>query len=251
MEKQALVVGINYTGTPSALSGCINDANAMGEKLTAKGYKCEIMTDGVIQGSPHGLPTRKGILQAFLDLILSGKQELFFHYSGHGSQVVDENGDERDGMDETIVPLDYTTNGMITDDELRGIICCLRNQRLVMVLDCCHSGTGMDGPYNLYKSYVGNNYFMYKDPSKTETVGEVVMISGCLDNQTSADAYISGKYQGALTNSLLKFMEIENLSWSGLVENVRKDLKDNGYEQIPNLTSGRWIDVNNSGMFRT
>jgi hypothetical protein len=43
---------------------------------------------------------------------------LFFHYSGHGSQVRDSNGDEADGYDEVIFPLDYAQTGTIIDDEL-------------------------------------------------------------------------------------------------------------------------------------
>ena len=41
---------------------------------------------------------------------------LFFHYSGHGGQQADKDGDEADGKDETLVPLDYQTAGQITDD---------------------------------------------------------------------------------------------------------------------------------------
>jgi hypothetical protein len=43
---------------------------------------------------------------------------LFFHYSGHGSQVVDHSGDEEDGLDETICPVDFKSAGQIIDDEV-------------------------------------------------------------------------------------------------------------------------------------
>ena len=238
----ALVIGINYTGGSNPLNGCVNDAVNMVAMLQRRGYNCTVMTDTVIQTAP--LPTRSGILKALLDLILSGENRLFFHYSGHGSQVRDVNYDEADGMDETLVPLDYETNGMITDDELRGILCCLRaNQKLVMVLDCCHSGTGIDAPYTLYKSYVGSNYTMQRDPSRAETSGQVIMLSGCMDNQTSADAYINGNYQGALSASFLKFIN-EAHTWSNLIQKIRSELKAGGYEQFPNLSSGKPLDVN-------
>jgi hypothetical protein len=241
---RALIVGINYTGKKGQLNGCVNDAKNMALLLKSKNYDCEVMTDDVVQTSAHGLPTRNNILKALLELILTGQKELFFHYSGHGSQVADENGDERDGKDETLVPLDYETNGMITDDELRGILCCLRSdQRLIMVLDCCHSGTGIDAAYNLYKSYVGNNYLMFKDDSKTETSGQVIMISGCLDHQTSADAYISGTYQGALSATIQKYISEPGMNWIALVKNTREDLRRGGYSQYPNLTSGRKLDL--------
>lgn len=44
----------------------------------------------------------------------------FFHYSGHGGQVKDEDGDDEDGFDETIMPIDFTTKGQIIDDELHA-----------------------------------------------------------------------------------------------------------------------------------
>jgi hypothetical protein len=54
-----------------------------------------------------------------LKLIGISNDLLFFSYSGHGSQVVDKNGDETDSRDEVILPLDFN---VITDDELNTII---------------------------------------------------------------------------------------------------------------------------------
>jgi hypothetical protein len=47
---------------------------------------------------------------------------LFIHYSGHGGRTRDLDGDELDGWDEVIFPVDYKTSGIITDDV---IISCL------------------------------------------------------------------------------------------------------------------------------
>lgn len=48
---------------------------------------------------------------------------------GHGGSVRDTNGDEADNMDETIVPMDYTSAGQITDDvilkEVRVCVWCV------------------------------------------------------------------------------------------------------------------------------
>jgi hypothetical protein len=41
---------------------------------------------------------------------------LFFHFSGHGGQTEDLDGDEDDGLDETIYPVDFKQAGMIVDD---------------------------------------------------------------------------------------------------------------------------------------
>ena len=47
---------------------------------------------------------------------------LFLLYSGHGSQIQDETGDEADHMDEIIIPVDYNTGGIIKDDELKTLL---------------------------------------------------------------------------------------------------------------------------------
>ena len=73
---------------------------------------------------------------------------VYIHYSGHGSQVEDLNGDEPDDqLDETIVPQDGRTEGVpdITDDELEAILSQLKTSQAVVVLDSCHSGTATRG----------------------------------------------------------------------------------------------------------
>ena len=47
---------------------------------------------------------------------------LFLHYSGHGGQTFDMNGDEEDGQDEFICPVDHKTAGNIVDDELKALL---------------------------------------------------------------------------------------------------------------------------------
>ena len=57
--------------------------------------------------------------------LVSGAQpndSLFFLYSGHGSKKRDKDGDEVDGYDETICPLDYKSAGHIDDDEMNRIL---------------------------------------------------------------------------------------------------------------------------------
>lgn len=72
-----------------------------------------------------------------------------FHYSGHGSQVEDLDGDEVDGNDECIMPVDYKTKGVILDDEINDTIVrpLPRGATLHATFDSCHSGTILDLPY--------------------------------------------------------------------------------------------------------
>ena len=68
------------------------------------------------------------------------------YYSGHGSKIPDDNGDESDGKDETFVPSDYGRNGkrnsdMLRDDEVADALKRISDRRVVFIADSCHSGT--------------------------------------------------------------------------------------------------------------
>jgi len=74
---------------------------------------------------------------------------LFFHFSGHGGQTKDLDGDEEDGFDEVIYPLDFETNGHIVDDEMHDIMvkALPPGCRMTAIFDSCHSGSALDLPY--------------------------------------------------------------------------------------------------------
>jgi len=67
-------------------------------------------------------------------------RSLFFHYSGHGGSVRDQNGDEADEMDETILPIDHERAGQIIDDEIHEVMVrpLQKGVRLTAVFDSCH-----------------------------------------------------------------------------------------------------------------
>lgn len=241
MTRKALLVGINYRGSSAELNGCINDVNSVKAFLLTKGYSERNIT--VMTDDTATKPTRANILKALMELLTSGASRLYFHYSGHGSYTYDYSGDEKDRRDETLVPLDYRSAGLITDDELRGVLECIQtNQKLFCVLDCCHSGTGMDLAYGLYERYTGGSLRLVKDSNYSRTKGSVIMCSGCLDKQYSSDAFIGQKYQGAMTWGFLQAVK-EARTWEQLIHKIRALLKQHGYSQVPNLTSGRHISL--------
>ena len=151
---KGLLVGINYRGTSNQLGGCINDAQAM-KKLITSSYPdaiLELMTDDTREQ-----PTRDNILRKLKQLVVDAVAGdiLIFDYSGHGSQVPDIHGDEEDGLDETICPIDFMKKRMInykgrrlvvdsqiTDDEINEIISDVpHGAKFLMLADSCHSGT--------------------------------------------------------------------------------------------------------------
>lgn len=97
---------------------------------------------------PYRIPTKHNMRMALYWLVQGCQpgDSLLFHYSGHGSQQRNYNGDEVDGFDETICPLDFETQGMIVDDEINATIVRPLPQgvKLHAIIDACHSGTILD-----------------------------------------------------------------------------------------------------------
>jgi hypothetical protein len=152
-KKKALCIGINYIGQQAALRGCINDARNIERFLCERfGYKREdivVLTDD--QQDPRSIPTRSNMIKA-MQWLVTGAQpndSLFFHYSGHGGQTKDMDGDEADGYDEVIYPVDFKKAGHIVDDEMHDIMVkpLLPGCRLTAIYDSCHSGSALDLPY--------------------------------------------------------------------------------------------------------
>ncbi len=193
-SKYALLVGCNYIGTDYELNGCINDAIMLRKYLIEKrGYSPENITMLRDDNELFSKPTKQNIVDGLNNLIKKANddnttKEIFFAFSGHGTYIKDTNKDERDGKDEVVYTLD---DKYLVDDELRTILLKLdKTVTMYAIMDCCHSGTIVDLPY-VYTISGGkvilseNNSTQYKS-----FLGKkICMISGCLDNQTSADAY--------------------------------------------------------------
>ena len=91
------------------------------------------------------------ILNAYRNLVRESKpgDTAFCHYSGHGGSVKDYSGDEEDGFDETLIPVDFQRSGQIIDDDLFKELVRPMSTGVLMtcLMDCCHSGTVLDLPY--------------------------------------------------------------------------------------------------------
>lgn len=171
-RRKALLVGINYFGQRGQLRGCINDVRNMSQYLVEHfGYKREdmvILTDD--QQNPMSQPTKQNILRAMHWLVKDARpnDSLFFHYSGHGGQTKDLDGDEEDGYDEVIYPVDFRQVGHITDDEMHRILVrpLQSGVRLTAIFDSCHSGTALDLPY------IYSTQGMLKEPNLAKEAGQ-------------------------------------------------------------------------------
>ena len=144
--KKALLVGINrYPDPANELKGCVNDVRQMADTLKS-GYGF-LPGDGNMRILTDARATTGAILDglAWLTAGASPGDSLVFHYSGHGSQVPDKHGDETtDRLDEILCPYDLDWDHPLTDDDLAAACANVpQGVLLTVILDCCHSGTGL------------------------------------------------------------------------------------------------------------
>ena len=123
MAKKAVLIGINYPGTKAELRGCVNDVRRMYKCLVERyGFAEEDITVLIDTDDSYTKPTGKIIRKALADLVGSADSGdvLVVHYSGHGTRLPAETGEDDDtGYDECIVPCDMN---LITGELLSFVI---------------------------------------------------------------------------------------------------------------------------------
>lgn len=246
MKSKAVLFGINYIHTPSArLRGCANDVKNMSEflKNTAKYDVVEMYTD---EQNYQSVSARHIVHSIYSLAVQSHRHKLekaWIHFSGHGSQVYDRNRDEKDGKDECILPSDFKTVGVITDDRIRQLLDMFwEGTKVVCIFDCCHSGTIGDLTYK----YEVNGAHSIQN-TKRKCKANIIMLSGCRDNQTSADAYnVNNKFMfsGAMTSCMLLALKNHpnKPKVLDIVSDLRSFLKSKRFSQVPQLTSSFIVD---------
>ena len=212
--KRALLIGINKYQAVPKLQGSINDIETMRQiLLTRWGFPEKYIV--VVKDEAA---TRAGILAALEQLVKeAGPQDtVYFHYSGHGSQVEDLNGDEEDGLDETIVPQDGRSGDVrdITDDELDAVFARLRARNALIVLDSCNSGTAtrsLDIRTRSIPQDTRVDIYRKADQASVKTRAVVpvvtsryVVMSGAASNQEALDGPVDGRYHGFFTFALAR-----------------------------------------------
>lgn len=270
--KKALLVGINkYAMVGNDLAGCVNDVLDMRDVLIKyRGFAVEDIR--VVTDERATLGNIFDRLKWLTEGATSG-DSLVFHFSGHGSQVRDRNGDElKDGMDEILCPHDMDWDGIfISDDDLQDAFSKLpQGVTLDVILDSCHSGTATragcfcsDRPFKAkYLSPPADiacrgegpkpkrGLFswilsMFDSPviedSKPIITMNHALFAGCQDKQYSADAQIGGAPHGAFTYYFCEAIRKVggNISRNILKNEVKEALDKNGFEQIPQLEAPR------------
>lgn len=242
LTRKALLVGINYIGTSSELSGCINDVLAVRDQYLKNNVKPENIV--LLTDFTPVKPSKQNIISELKKLVSSQNCILYFHYSGHGSNIKDKNSEEADGRDEVIVPLDFNQSGFLVDDDLKKILLSLpTNSSFYGVFDSCFSGTVLDLRYML-KPLNNNNYRFDINWKVALTAGRVVCLSGCMDKQVSEE--VNG--QGLLTKSFLQVMQ--KYGYKPKLGNLLREVNDfmikSGFAQRPQLSCGKVENVDST-----
>ncbi|KAI3968401.1 hypothetical protein MKW92_017266 [Papaver armeniacum] len=240
-RKKAVICGISYRYSRHELKGCINDAKCM-RYLLINRYKfpeASILMLTEEETDPLRLPTKHNLRMAMYWLVQGCQpgDSLLFHYSGHGSRQRNYNGDEVDGYDETLCPLDFETQGMIVDDEINAAIVrpLIRGVKLHAIIDACHSGTVLDLPFLCRMGRDGR--YMWEDHRprsglwKGTAGGEVVSFSGCDDHQTSADTSALSKITstGAMTFCFIQALERgHGATYGSILNSMRSTIRNTG-----------------------
>jgi hypothetical protein len=141
-------------------------------------------------------------------------------------------------------------------------------------MDCCHSGTSLRGCFGKAKIKTEDDYisrsisppisnilsnpslvindglsFSFEDPKQNskafvskflvDTIeqGDAILLAGCKENQTSADAWINNRYQGAMTYALaaVLYKYNYNITYEQLMIEVNKYMDKFKYTQNPQL----------------
>ncbi|KFY95423.1 hypothetical protein V500_02781 [Pseudogymnoascus sp. VKM F-4518 (FW-2643)] len=240
-RRKALLIGINYFGQRGQLRGCINDVKNMSSYLFENfGYKREnmvILTDDL--QNPMSQPTKLNILRAMHWLVKDARpnDSLFFHYSGHGGQTKDFDGDEPDGYDEVIYPVNFRQVGHIVDDEMHRIMVAPMQPgvRLTTIFDSCHSGTALDLPY------IYSTQGILKEPNLAKEAGQGLLgvitsySRGVMGGVCRADAPIASRNRNIEDSPVSTYVAMFSTPFAVNERNQRQFCNNRNNGLVPNL----------------
>jgi len=257
-----------FENLPSSaqLHGCVNDANDFAAVL----QDCLGFDELGITVLTDAAASKSAIMGALNEHITRAKageiKHLVVTYSSHGTHVPDPTGDEPDRADEAIAAYDIRPAGdswdldtVIVDDELQSLFGEVPDDVLVEVfLDTCNSGTGLrasdllagrtpkflpaptlDGEEELSQlSVVGVRDLL---AASLPGAAAPVLFAACAADQTAADAFINGRYNGAFTYYLLQTIRAGQAGTRrAVLKQVRSRLRSNRFTQRPELDAARW-----------
>lgn len=247
-ERYALVIGIGQYPEDSGWSQIHgdNDVPIIKQLLLEQGFKVENVA--VLM---NARATKHGILSALDELRSRAEQGdvVYIHFSGHGQQVTDLDGDESDHYDEAWIPYDarkkyeagvYEGGNHILDDELNLYLNGLRSKvgargKIVLVADACHSGSGSRGLSEDEDVFVRGTNEKFEIPGggsnviKKESPVYWLYVGACKPYQTNYEHKAAdGIYYGSL---------------SYVIANGKTDLVTSDYRDVINLWKDALVEI--------
>jgi metacaspase-1 len=262
MSKAALCVGINefkHLPKSSWLQGCVNDAGDLAALLEAR-YSFAPSEITVLRDAQATKEAVVAGLNGLMDRAASGELDhIVFTFSSHGTQIPDTDDDEADRLDEAFACHDINSSGdawdantVISDDELYTLFARLPDGVLMdVVLDTCHSGTGLKSldllpgrrprflPAPTARGVAATEFHdtrALRDLVKSGRGVKPVLLAACRADQTAADAYLDGRYNGAFTYNLIKAVTGDGqLNRAEILKLISKGLRAGGFDQVAQL----------------
>ncbi len=257
-RRRALVVGINTYpgfGPESQLVGAVRDARALAEMLIER-YR---FPPEHVSALVDEQATRAGILEALAKLRegLRSDDHLVVFFSGHGSRMTDREGDEGDGLDETLVPFDSGRldgeNRDITDDEINDWAAGALEvtPHVTLIFDCCHSAT-MHRPGWKVRSVPPDLRPVEELPPSpilvwrdVETGPRPLIVAACLDDERAYELprSASREARGALSLHLTEALRAarSEMTWREIFDQTAARLALEHLDQHPQI-SGDGLD---------
>lgn len=269
MSQYAVLVGCNYYALGNTqnnvLFGCCNDVRNVRDLLQSIYHFPQNNITLLSDDQDPALPTfssKANILNTVHSMIAKAQPGdiLYFHYSGHGMLTQRQNTINimYPNASDCIIPTDVLAGGgydpskEITDDEWWQIVSTIpAGITLFAVFDSCHSGTQMELAYSMILTPGIPGTFHLQDIERhPETAANVVMLSGCKDDQTSLDAVDNlGRPAGALTYAFCTYIRNHSsiqISYVDFLSSIRNQIISNNPGvpdvQIPQLDFGRLGD---------
>jgi metacaspase-1 len=262
MSKAALCVGINefkHLPKSSWLQGCVNDAGDLAALLEAR-YSFAPSEITVLLDAQASKEEVIAGLNGLMDRAAAGELDhIVFTFSSHGTQIPDTNDDEADRLDEAFACHDIDSSGdswdantVISDDELYTLFARLPDGVLMdVVLDTCHSGTGLKSldllpgrrprflPAPTARGVAATEFHetrALRDLVKSGRGVKPVLLAACRADQTAADAFLEGRYNGAFTYNLIKAVTGDGqLNRAEILKLISKGLRAGGFDQVAQL----------------
>ncbi len=210
-EDRALLIGVGrYAQFDEKLNGVGLDIHMMTEFAQLLGFKSQAIK--VLEDEYASTAKVYSAVENWLIKGVGPQDRVLFYFSGHGSQIPDENNDEKDQFDEVLLLYDValkeqsrhqTLTGVLVDDDFNTMLARMQSRNILVILDACHSGSATRGlrlnprsisvndaqvKYFSYSPYIGaagggGSFDVLESETSVEISDHYVAITACRDDE--------------------------------------------------------------------